>query len=141
VHTDTRFTVTQVANRAGVRPDTLRYYERVGLLPAPERTSGEHRRYDEAVFDRLDFIRGAQRLGLQLSEIRDLLAVRDAGVCACGPAEVLLRQHLCEIDAEIARLSALRTQLAGMLVHMPGPDCPDPLPGTWCPPVTPPERG
>ena len=128
-------TVAQVAARAGVRPDTLRYYERIGLLPAARRTSGDHRRYDEAVIERLQFIRGAQRLGLRLDEIRELLRVRDTGVCPCEPAETLLRRHLDEIDAEMRRLATLRTQLVTMLVAMPGPSCPDPVPGTWCPPA------
>ena len=134
-------TIATVAGRIGVRPDTIRYYERVGLLPAAERTTGEHRRYSPAVIDRLQFIRGAQRLGLRLAEIRDLLAVRDTGTCACGPAETLLRHHLAEIDTEMARLATLRGELATMLDHMPGPDCIDPLPGTWCPPVDAKEGG
>jgi MerR family transcriptional regulator, mercuric resistance operon regulatory protein len=137
----TALTITTVASRVGVRPDTIRYYERVGLLPAPARTAGDHRRYSVAVIDRLLFIRGAQRLGLHLAEIKDLLAARDTGVCACGPAEELLRGHLAEIDAEMVRLGRLRGELATMLDHMPGPDCPDPVPGTWCPPVDVPEGG
>jgi DNA-binding transcriptional MerR regulator len=130
-----QLTVGQLAARTGVRPDTVRYYERDGLLPPPRRTEGEHRRYGPADVDRLLFIRGAQRLGLRLAEIRDLLAVRDTGVCPCEPAEGLLRRHVAEIDQEIARLAALRAELAGMLAAMPGPDCPDPLPGIWCPPA------
>jgi DNA-binding transcriptional MerR regulator len=128
-------TVGQLASRAGVRTDTIRYYERESLLPLPQRTGGEHRRYGPADVDRLLFIRGAQRLGLKLAEIRDLLAVRDTGSCACEPAASLLRRHVTEIDTEVARLTALRTELAAMLTAMPGPDCPDPLPGTWCPPA------
>ncbi|MBO2465210.1 MerR family transcriptional regulator [Actinomadura violacea] len=126
--------VGQLAARAGVRADTVRYYERAGLLPAPQRTTGEHRRYDRRDVDRLLFIRGAQRLGLRLAEIRELLTVRETGVCACEPAEGLLRRHVDEIDAEMTRLAALRSELVGMLTQMPGPDCPDPEPGTWCPP-------
>lgn len=126
-------TVGQLAVRAGVRPDTVRYYERTGLLPAPLRTGGDHRRYAAADIDRLLFIRGAQRLGLRLAEIRELLEVRDTGVCACEPAEGMLRRHVAEIDTEMARLAGLRGQLLAMLAAMPGPDCPDPLPGTWCP--------
>ena len=126
--------VGQLASRAGVRPDTIRYYERAGLLPRPRRTGGDHRRYGAADVDRLLFIRGAQRLGLRLAEIRDLHAVRDTGTCPCAPAEVLLREHVSEIDREMARLSALRAELTGMLAAMPGPACPDPAPGTWCAP-------
>jgi DNA-binding transcriptional MerR regulator len=128
-------TVSKLAARAGVRPDTIRYYERSGLLPAPRRTDGDHRRYGPADVDRLLFIRGAQRLGLRLAEIRELLAVRDTGTCPCGEAEMLLRSHVTEIDREMTRLAALRAELTGMLAAMPGPECPDPVPGSWCPPV------
>jgi DNA-binding transcriptional MerR regulator len=128
--------IGQVAAETGLPIDTVRYYERARLLPPPPRVSGAHRRYPESVLDRLRFIRGAQRLGLRLAEIRDLLAVRDTGVCPCEPAEMLLRRHLADIDAEMARLAALRGELTDMVTRMPGPGCPDPAPGTWCPPVT-----
>ncbi len=127
-------TVGQLAARAGVRADTIRYYEREGLLPVPQRTGGEHRRYGAADVDRLLFIRGAQRLGLRLAEIGELLAVRDTGACPCEPAAGLLQRHVAQIEEDIRRLSALRDQLRGMLSAMPGQDCPDPVPGTWCPP-------
>jgi len=131
-----QLTVGQLASRTGVRAGTVRYYEREGLLPVPQRTGGEHRRYGRDDVDRLLFIRGAQRLGLRLAEIRELLAVRDTGVCACEPAEGLLRRHVAEIEMEMEmeRLAALRAGLLGMLAAIPGPDCPDPLPGTWWPP-------
>ena len=129
-----QLTIGQLASRTGVRPDTVRYYEREGLLRVPRRTAGEHRRYGEADVDRLLFIRGAQQLGLRLAEIRDLLAVRDTGACPCEPAEGLLRRHVAEIEQEIERLAVLRAELLGMLAAIPGPDCPDPLPGTWRPP-------
>jgi DNA-binding transcriptional MerR regulator len=127
-------TIGQLAARTGVRADTVRYYERAGLLPAPRRTGGDHRRYGPADVDRLLFIRGAQRLGLRLAEIRGLLAVRDTGTCPCEPTAGLLRRHVAEIEQEMTRLAALRAELLGMLAAMPGPDCPGPLPGTWCPP-------
>ena len=127
-------TVGQLAARAGVRADTIRYYERAGLLPEPSRTDGDHRRYGPADLDRMLFIRGAQRLGLRLAEIRELLSVRDTGVCPCGPAETLLSEHIGEIDREIARLARLRADLAGMVAGLSGPSgpCPDPVPGAWC---------
>jgi MerR family transcriptional regulator, mercuric resistance operon regulatory protein len=124
----------EVAAGAGVRPDTLRYYERAGLVPTPPRTSGAHRRYPPATVDRLRFIQGAQRLGLRLAEIKELLAVRDTGTCPCEPAEDLLTRHLAEIDTEIARLTRLRADVSGMLAGLGGSSCPDPEPGTWCPP-------
>jgi DNA-binding transcriptional MerR regulator len=125
--------ITQLTAQTGFGPDTIRYYERTGLLPAPARTAGDHRRYDDRAIDRLRFIRGAKRLGLRLGDIADLLALRDTGTCPCEPAASLLRRRQEEIDAEIARLTELRGQLAGMLTGIPGPGCPDPAPGTWLP--------
>ena len=127
-------TVGQLAARVGVTADTIRYYERSGLLPEPNRTDGDHRRYGPADLDRMLFIRGAQRLGLRLAEIKVLLEVRDTGVCPCGPAETLLSEHIGEIDREIARLARLRADLARMVVGLSGQSgpCPDPVPGTWC---------
>jgi DNA-binding transcriptional MerR regulator len=85
--------------------------------------------------DRLRFIQGAQHLGLRLDDIRDLLAVRDTGVCPCEPAELHLRRRLAELDAEMARLSELRRQMVRMLDGLPSADCPPPTPGTWCTPT------
>jgi len=126
--------VAQVAAKVGVRPDTIRYYERAGLLPPAARTSGAHRRYGEETLDRLHFIQGAQRLGLRLRDIATLLEVRDTGNCPCEPAEQLLRQRIAELDAELTRLTALRVDLVRMADALPDQDCPDPEPGKWCPP-------
>src|ERR1700689_2600472 len=79
-------TVGQLAALAGVRADTIRYYERSGLLPEPNRTDGDHRRYGPADLDRMLFIRGAQRLGLRLAEIRELPAGRATRGCPFRPA-------------------------------------------------------
>jgi DNA-binding transcriptional MerR regulator len=127
--------VAELATAAGVRPDTVRYYERAGLLPAPERTAAGYRSYDAGALDRLRFIQGAQRLGLRLADIRTLLTVRDTGTCPCEPAEQLLRRRMAEVDAEIARLLALRAEMAAMADALPSADCPPPSPGSWCPPV------
>jgi DNA-binding transcriptional MerR regulator len=126
--------VAALAERVGVGRDTIRYYERVGLLPEPPRTSGDHRRYPPSAVDRLRFIQGCQRLGLRLDDIRDLLEVRDTGACACHPADVLLRRRLAELDEEVARLDALRSDLVAMVDRLGEEDCPDPTPGTWCAP-------
>ena len=127
--------VAELAAAAGLSPDTVRYYERAGLLPPPARTPTGYRSYDTAAVDRLQFIRGAQRLGLTLRDIADLLAVRDTGVCPCEPAEQLLRRRLDELDAEMTRLASLRTQMVAMLDGLPSADCPPPTPGAWCPPA------
>src|SRR4051794_19937679 len=98
--------VTDLASAAQVSPDTVRYYERLGLLPPAARTAAGYRKFTVEAIDRIHFIQGAQRLGLRLREINDLLAVRDTGTCPCEPAETLLRRRLAEIDTEMARLSA-----------------------------------
>ena len=127
--------VGQLAEAVGATGDTIRYYERAGLLPAPGRTASGYRAYDDSAVDRLRFIQGAQRLGLRLADIRDLLAVRDTGSCPCGPAEDLLARRLAEVDAQIAALTALRREMTAMLDGLGRDDCPAPSPGTWSPPI------
>jgi DNA-binding transcriptional MerR regulator len=128
--------VAELAQAVGLNPDTVRYYERAGLLPPPRRSPSGYRAYDADAVDRLNFIRGAQRLGLRLRDIADLLAIRDTGVCPCEPAERLLRRRLAELDEEMARLAALREQMVAMVEALPSAQCPPPSPGTWCPPTT-----
>jgi hypothetical protein len=91
--------------------------------------------------DRLLFIRGAQRLGLRLAEIRDLLVIRDAGACPCGPAAGLLRRHVTEIKQEIDRLARLRTELVSMLAAMTGLAVPTRCPGPGVRPARRTRRG
>jgi DNA-binding transcriptional MerR regulator len=128
-------TVGELAAAVGVPPDTVRYYERSGLLKPPRRTAAGYRSYDDGAVDRLLFIRGAQRLGLRLADIGTLLEIRDTGTCPCEPAGDLLRRRLAEVDAEISRLLALRAEMAAMAEALPAADCPPPSPGTWCPPT------
>ncbi len=128
--------VAELAEAAGLSPDTVRYYERAGLLPPPARTAAGYRAYDGGALDRLRFIQGCQRLGLRLREIADLLAIRDTGVCPCEPAEQLLRRRMAELDADMARLAALRAEMAEMADALPAKNCPPPgSDTTWCPPT------
>ena len=127
------YRVAELADEVGVPPDTVRYYERAGLLPPPPRTSAGYRIYPPGTVDRIRFIRGCARLGLRLADIADLLAVRDTGVCPCEPAERLLDRRIADIDAELARLGALRVELVRMTSTLPGRTCLNPVPGTWLP--------
>jgi DNA-binding transcriptional MerR regulator len=127
------YQVAELAELVGVRPDTIRYYERAGLLPPPPRTSAGYRLYPAGTVDRVRFIRGCARLGLRLVDIADLLPVRDTGVCPCEPAEHLLQRRIADIDAELARLSTLRAELVQMTGALPGQTCVNPKPGTWLP--------
>jgi DNA-binding transcriptional MerR regulator len=116
-------TVSVLADRAGVRPDTIRYYERAGLLPQPPRSPAGYRQYDEAMVDRAQFIKGAQRLGLRLREIAELLEINDHGQCPCGHTEDLVRRRVVELDAEIARLLDTRQRLVKLADDCPAASC------------------
>ncbi|HWC31551.1 MAG TPA: heavy metal-responsive transcriptional regulator [Actinomycetota bacterium] len=121
-------TVSRLARSAGVRPDTIRYYDREGLLPVATRTPSGYRVYEEDAVRRLRFIRGSQRLGLRLREIKGLLAVIDRGTCPCGHARAVLDERLAEIDRQLAQLSAMRAELVRVSEKV-GPDtC---TPGVW----------
>jgi DNA-binding transcriptional MerR regulator len=129
----------EVARLAGVNIQTLRYYERRGLLPRPSRTSGGHRAYPPGVVRLLRTIKAAQRLGFSLQEIASLLAIegRRAGRQPAG-----LHGHavakLAEIDAKLADLTTVRTTLAAVvaagcddLADCTSPNCPQASSGTF----------
>ena len=126
--------IGELAAATDLSPDTIRYYEKAGLLPPPARTPAGYRTYGPEAVDRLHFIQGAQRLGLRLEDIGNLLAIRDTGTCPCEPAADFHTRRLAEVDAQIRRLEALRTEMAAMLQALPTGDCPQPAPGTWLPP-------
>lgn len=123
--------IGELGAATGLSTETIRYYERADLLPPPSRTPGGYRAYGPEAADRLRFIRGCQRLGLHLEDIRNLLAIRDTGTCPCEPAGDLLTRRLTELDAEINRLEALRTEMTTMLDALPAGECSQPTPGTW----------
>ncbi len=106
--------VSQVAEQAGVSPDAVRFYEKEGLLPLPPRSPAGYREYDVSIPQRIRFIKGAQEMGLKLSEIRELLEIQDRGACPCGHTKTLVKRRIDEIDAEVNRLSDLRVELASM---------------------------
>ncbi|MPZ69982.1 MAG: MerR family DNA-binding protein [Actinobacteria bacterium] len=106
--------VSEIADRGGVSPDAVRFYEREGLLPTPPRSPSGYREYDDSTAHRIHFIKGAQSLGLKLAEIKELLEIQDRGACPCGHTKTLVERHLGEIDAEMKRLSELRGELETM---------------------------
>lgn len=116
-------TVSKLAAEAGLGRDTIRFYEQEGLLQAPERTQSGYRIYESSTVDRLKFIKGAQRFGLRLREIKELLEVRDKGLCPCGHTQDLLQKRITEVDEELARLQGLRRELAHMVDRYPAQEC------------------
>ncbi len=120
--------IGEVSRRSGFATSALRYYEREGLIPEAERTASGYRVYDEGIVQRLRFIRGSQRIGLRLREIKGLLEVMDRGLCPCGHASDLVTARIAELDQQIAELGALRSDLARLSEDV-GPDrC---TPGVW----------
>jgi DNA-binding transcriptional MerR regulator len=117
-------TVSKLAAEVGLNADTVRYYEKVGLLPAPARTPTGYRVYGEGAVDRLRFIRGAQRIGLRLREVKELLDIGDRGLCPCGHTESLLDRRVSEIDGEIASLRQTKRELLAFRDRFAAIDCP-----------------
>ena len=104
-------TIGRLAAGAGVNLETVRYYERVGLMPAPDRTSGGHRSYRSEHRTRLAFIRRARELGFGLGDIRALLGLAEPGRAACAEVKAIASDHLRDVRAKIADLTRLETVL------------------------------
>ncbi len=114
---NTQLTIGQLARRADVGIDTIRFYERRGLLPAPERTASGYRLYAPATADRLQFIRRAKALGFSLEEITALLELQDKGGRK-SQVKQLTNHKIAEIDAKIDDLQKMRSVL-----HALNQDC------------------
>ena len=109
--------IGELAQRAGTSPDTLRYYERVGLLPRAPRTPAGYRLYDPSVAGRIAFIRKAQALGLALDEIREVLRIAAAGTPPCEHVRATLQRRLQDVDARVGELESLRATLRRALAR------------------------
>jgi len=126
-HTDTTYTIGEAARRSGVKIETIRFYERSGLLAPPPRTAGGHRVYGSAAAKRLNFIRRARELGFTLARVRELLAFADERGATCAEVERLARDHLVEVRSRIADLSRMDVVLSDLVTHCAGdtvPECP-----------------
>lgn len=110
------FRIGEVADRTGVTVEALRYYERLGLLPRPPRTTGGLRRYGGDVVDRVRFIKQAQTLGLTLREILQLTRDRHRrSQSGCRRVHDVLARHIAEVDERMAELRTLRRTLTEYL--------------------------
>lgn len=103
--------IGKLAAESGLSVKALRFYEDIGILDQPDRTSGGYRDYDPTVVDRLTFVRAAQAIGLSLGEIREIVALRERGETPCAHVSDLLARHTADIETRIAELEALRTEL------------------------------
>lgn len=105
-------TRSEVAEKAGVNPETLRYYERKELIPTPPRSDGGFRLYDESYVDRLRFIKRAKDLGFTLAEIKGLLELRVDDDATCRDVQTQAQEKISEVDAKIQDLKRIRDALS-----------------------------
>lgn len=106
--------IGEAARRAGVTVDTVRFYQRLGLVQVPARTVAGYRLFDETQIHNLKFVRHAQDLGFSLNEIRDLLALRQKPH-ACGEVRSILTHKLANVREKIRNLARLEAELAKAL--------------------------
>jgi DNA-binding transcriptional MerR regulator len=103
--------IGELARAADTKVETIRYYERIGLLPPPPRTSGNYRDYSAPHVSRLAFTRRARDLGFSIEQIRALLGLADQKGQSCEAVDAIAREHLAAVKRKLADLSALRREL------------------------------
>lgn len=113
-------TIGDLGKATGTKVETIRYYERIGLLPKPPRTSGNYRDYGSAELGRLSFVRRARDLGFSLDQVRALLDLSDDRQRDCASVDILANEHLAEIDRKLADLKALRRELSSLIASCQG---------------------
>lgn len=112
--------IGELANTAGITPDTIRFYEREGLLPGPPRATNGYRDYGPEAVDDLHFIKNAQALGLKLSAVREILEISSGGEPPCEHVRTTVSNRLAEVELRLEELRGLRSS-----VNPPGA-CPNP---------------
>ena len=109
--------IGDVAKQSGIGIEALRFYERSGLLGRPDRTQSGYRVYDEAVLQRLDFIKRAQVLGFSLDEIKRIIADKQAGRSPCAEVREIVRHRLEELDERLKEMRRYRKELGVALTQ------------------------
>lgn len=109
------FQIGEVSRRLGLNPQTLYFYERIGLMPNPMRTAAGYRLYDQSALERLSFITQAKAIGLNLDEIKELLVLQDGQQFSCQEVYDRLLKKLQQIEETIHKLQTLKTQLTPLL--------------------------
>lgn len=121
-----RLTRGKLARRTGVNAETIRYFERTGILAAPERTEGGHRIYDDSHVRTLLFVRRARSLGFTPDEVRAIVELGGPGRAACAEVRDIAEHHLEQVRAKIADLVEIERLLAETISHCSGeadPEC------------------
>ena len=104
--------IGELAKRSAVTVQTVRFYERLRLLPEPQRKDSGYRVYSEPDLKRLRFVRQAKSLGFSLDEIREILRMRERGHCRCGDVVSIAQRHLRTVEQQISQLSKFRDGLS-----------------------------
>jgi MerR family mercuric resistance operon transcriptional regulator len=117
-------TIGQLASAAAVNLETVRYYERIGLMPRPSRTGSGHRSYDEKHVRQLSFIRRARELGFSIEDIRALLMLTAPTHRSCAEVKEIASAHLISVQAKLADLAKLENILATTVAQCSGDDSP-----------------
>ncbi|MXO76185.1 MerR family transcriptional regulator [Altererythrobacter aerius] len=112
--------IGELSRATGTNVETIRYYERIGLLPEPERTGGNYRDYVPAHVERLSFIRHARGLGFDIADIRSLLNLGEEPDQDCGEADRIASGHLAAVERKIVQLEQLRSELGRMIAQCRG---------------------
>ena len=105
----------ELGRAADTKAETIRYYERIGLLPAPPRTASNYREYSLEHVSRLTFIRRSRDLGFSIDQIRTLLELADQKEQSCKAVDAIAREHLTEVKRKLADLDALRRELESLI--------------------------
>lgn len=111
----TTFSIGDLAKWTGTKVETIRYYEKVGLMPPAMRTAGNHRAYTLTHIDRLAFIRHSRELGFPLEAVRTLLTMADDPTQSCAEVDAIARRHLASVRSRIIRLQALESELSRLV--------------------------
>lgn len=106
------FSIGEISQQTGVSTQTIRYYERIALLPEPRRAANDYRVYDEADIDRLQFVTRARQLDFSLDDIAEILAFRERNEAPCSVVMEVMAQQIDEIDRRIVDFIRLREELA-----------------------------
>ncbi|EXS68706.1 MerR family transcriptional regulator [Sphingobium sp. Ant17] len=114
------FRIGELAGAAGVRRDTIRYYERTGLLPSPQRTAAGYRLYDGSDLRRIKFIRSAQKLGFTLSETQTLLELQNSDTARASDILAVTLVKLRQAEAKVSDLNTMREILERLAAACPG---------------------
>ena len=112
--------IGRLAKLSGVKPDTIRFYERSGLLPKPSRTASGYRVYDDAALNQVRFIRKAQSLGFTLDEIRRIMSLRGQGKETCRCVIAMAEATLAETETKLKELHQFKDRLTANLTRWKG---------------------